>query len=198
VPGLLPIRAGQDKTYRQIHDEIRAVQRRPGDPLFGASATNRFTRFVPDLLLRAAARGATRSLTIAKRYGVVTLTSPGMYGRGPGWGIPLSAWTVAVTVGGIAPRPVLRDGQLQAREFLCLTASFDHDLVDGGPAVRFMRRFAELLRDAEGVLGRPLYPLYRGGMRSRGRRAGPPSPVSANRAPAATGPAQPVMAAPSP
>jgi pyruvate/2-oxoglutarate dehydrogenase complex dihydrolipoamide acyltransferase (E2) component len=80
---------------------------------------------------------------------VVTVTAVGMHGRGPGWGIPLSVWTVAVTVGGIGRRPILTDGALEAREFLCLTTSFDHDIVDGAPAVRFMSRFAALLRSGD-------------------------------------------------
>ena len=149
VPELLPIRGAQDKTYRQIHDEIRAAQQGRGDRLGGPSAPNRLTRFAPDAILRAAVRAATHSVARAKRSGVVTVTAVGMYGRGPGWGIPLSVWTVAVTVGGIAQRPVLLDGQPDTREHLCLTISFDHDIVDGGPAVRFMRRFAQLLRSGE-------------------------------------------------
>lgn len=149
VPELLPIRAAQEKTHRQIHNEIRAAQQRAGDPMRGPSRTDRFARFVPDALLRAAVRVAIHSVAKAKESGVVTISSVGMYGRGPGWGIPLSVWTVAVTTGGIAQRPALRDGAADTREQLCLTISFDHDLVDGGPAVRFMRRFAELLRTGE-------------------------------------------------
>jgi pyruvate/2-oxoglutarate dehydrogenase complex dihydrolipoamide acyltransferase (E2) component len=34
---------------------------------------------------------------------------------------------------------------LQERENLCLTFSFDHDIIDGAPAARFMSRFAEIL-----------------------------------------------------
>jgi pyruvate/2-oxoglutarate dehydrogenase complex dihydrolipoamide acyltransferase (E2) component len=149
VPELLPIRGAQDKTYRQIHNEIRAAQQRAGDRRGGPSRTNRLARFLPDVLLRAAVRVAIHSVAKAKESGVVTISSVGMYGRGPGWGVPLSVWTVAVTTGGIARRPALRDGEADTRELLCLTISFDHDLVDGGPAVRFMRRFAELLRTGE-------------------------------------------------
>jgi len=104
---------------------------------------------VPGFLLRAAVRAATRNIARAARSGVVTVTAVGMHGRGPGWGIPLSLWTVAVTVGGIGQRTALRDGLPETREYLCLTTSFDHDLVDGAPAVRFMSRFAALLRSGD-------------------------------------------------
>ncbi|MFH1330980.1 MAG: 2-oxo acid dehydrogenase subunit E2 [Actinomycetota bacterium] len=149
VPELLPIHAAQDKTFRQIHGEIRAAQHREGDRLAGPSRTGRLAHFVPSFLLRAAVRAATRSVARARQSGVVAVTAVGMHGRGPGWGIPLSVWTVAITVGGIGPRPVLRDGNLETREHLCLTASFDHDIVDGAPAVRFMGRFAALLRSGD-------------------------------------------------
>ncbi|MFN2167693.1 MAG: 2-oxo acid dehydrogenase subunit E2, partial [Anaerolineae bacterium] len=38
-----------------------------------------------------------------------------------------------------------------AREFLSLTMSFDHDIVDGAPAARFARRFTELLEQGWGL-----------------------------------------------
>jgi pyruvate/2-oxoglutarate dehydrogenase complex dihydrolipoamide acyltransferase (E2) component len=37
------------------------------------------------------------------------------------------------------------------REHLCLTVSFDHAIVDGAPAARFMKRFADLLESGETV-----------------------------------------------
>jgi pyruvate/2-oxoglutarate dehydrogenase complex dihydrolipoamide acyltransferase (E2) component len=147
VPEQVPIHHADTKSLRQIHDEIRAAQQRPGGA--GAGTANRLTRFVPDFLIRAAVRAAIRNVARSQQSGVVTVTAVGMYGRGPGWGIPLSLWTVALTVGGLAPRPVVRDDRLETREHLCLTASFDHDIVDGAPAVRFMSRLAALLRSGD-------------------------------------------------
>ncbi|MBM3121546.1 MAG: 2-oxo acid dehydrogenase subunit E2, partial [Chloroflexi bacterium] len=56
-----------------------------------------------------------------------------------------------VTIGGIESKAVLLDGQLLNREHLCLTVSFDHDIVDGGPAARFSQRFASLIRAGDGL-----------------------------------------------
>jgi pyruvate/2-oxoglutarate dehydrogenase complex dihydrolipoamide acyltransferase (E2) component len=36
-----------------------------------------------------------------------------------------------------------------SRDILHLTASFDHDIVDGAPAARFTRRLVELLENAQ-------------------------------------------------
>jgi pyruvate/2-oxoglutarate dehydrogenase complex dihydrolipoamide acyltransferase (E2) component len=74
-----------------------------------------------------------------------------MFGSGGGWGIPIAPPTLMVTVGGISTQPRLVDGELCNREFLSVTLSFDHDVVDGAPAARFSRRLAELVESADGL-----------------------------------------------
>ena len=54
-------------------------------------------------------------------------------------------------VGSIAKRPVLGDDALEEREHLCLTLSFNHDIIDGPPAARFTGCFAERLASGEKV-----------------------------------------------
>lgn len=148
VPEPFGIHAAQTKSYRQIHDEIRAAQGHRDGRLGGLSGMS-WVRFIPSFLFRAFIRLASHSIGMAKRYGVVAVTAVGMFGKGPLWFVPLSAATVAVTAGGIVERPVLRDGQLVAREHLCLTISFDHDIVDGAPAARFIKTFAERLESGD-------------------------------------------------
>ncbi len=63
-----------------------------------------------------------------------------MFGTGGGWGIPVSNHTLQITLGGIATRSALINGQLENRQMLCVTISFDHDIVDGAPAARFIPR----------------------------------------------------------
>jgi pyruvate/2-oxoglutarate dehydrogenase complex dihydrolipoamide acyltransferase (E2) component len=86
-----------------------------------------------------------------KRFGVVGVTAVGMFGAGAMWLVPLTSATVTVAVGAIVKRPVLVDGNLEEREHLCLTLSFDHDIVDGAPAARFTSHFAELLSSGNKV-----------------------------------------------
>jgi pyruvate/2-oxoglutarate dehydrogenase complex dihydrolipoamide acyltransferase (E2) component len=150
VPEPVGIRAADKKTYRQIHDEIRAAQQQSDVRLGGLSGMT-WVRFIPGFLLRTFIRLAARNVAMARQYGVVAVTAVGMYGRGPLWAVPLSAATVAVAVGGIVGRPVLIDGHLEEREHLCLTLSFDHDIVDGAPAARFTGRFAQLLASGDDV-----------------------------------------------
>jgi pyruvate dehydrogenase E2 component (dihydrolipoamide acetyltransferase) len=47
--------------------------------------------------------------------------------------------------GRIQPRPVVRDGQIVARPMWALSLSFDHRLVDGAPAARFLQRIKRLI-----------------------------------------------------
>jgi len=148
VPEPFGIRAAQTKTYRQIHDEIRAAQRHGEDGLGGLSGT-RWVRFIPGFLLRLFIRAASRSIHMMSRFGAIGVTAVGMFGNEALWFIPLSGATVAVTVGGIVERPAASGGRIETREHLCLTVTFDHDIVDGAPAARFLKRFSELLRSSE-------------------------------------------------
>ncbi len=92
--------------------------------------------------------------------GTTFVSAVGMFGAGTAWGIPMGQnYTVGLTVGGIARKPgIVRDAngeRIEPREFLSLTLTFDHDVVDGGPAARFTRRLTELLEGAE-ILDAPM------------------------------------------
>jgi pyruvate/2-oxoglutarate dehydrogenase complex dihydrolipoamide acyltransferase (E2) component len=65
-----------------------------------------------------------------------------------GWGIPVSPVTVMVTAGSIGLRPRMDNGALVDREVLCVTLSFDHTVVDGGPAARFATTLRQVIEGA--------------------------------------------------
>jgi pyruvate/2-oxoglutarate dehydrogenase complex dihydrolipoamide acyltransferase (E2) component len=148
VPEPIGVQKANRKSFRQIHDELRAAQGRTVDRL-GAGSGMGWTHLIPGALLRTFVRVASRSIAMQKRYGVVGVTAIGMFGHGPVWLVPLTAATVTLAVGGIEKREVLVDGVSQPREYLCLTVSFNHDIIDGAPAARFAARLVELLRGAE-------------------------------------------------
>lgn len=150
IPEPLGIRAADKKSYREIQDEIRAAQQAGDDRLGGLSGLT-WVRFIPPILLKTFIRIASHNVRMAKSYGVVAVTAIGMFGSGPLWLVPLSASTVAVAVGAIAKRPAIIDGRLEEHEHLCLTLSFDHDIIDGAPAARFAHRFAELLSSGDAI-----------------------------------------------
>ena len=51
-------------------------------------------------------------------------------------------------LGGIASKPGVIDGYIAVREYLNLTISFDHDIVDGAPAARFVRGLTDSIERA--------------------------------------------------
>jgi pyruvate/2-oxoglutarate dehydrogenase complex dihydrolipoamide acyltransferase (E2) component len=56
--------------------------------------------------------------------------------------------TLMVTIGGVTTRPVLAGTDVVNREFLPLTLSFDHTIIDGAPAARFATHLRSLLENA--------------------------------------------------
>ncbi len=50
-------------------------------------------------------------------------------------------------VGRIRPRPAVVDGQLCVRQTVWLSLTFDHRLVDGAPAARFLQRIKQLIEE---------------------------------------------------
>jgi pyruvate dehydrogenase E2 component (dihydrolipoamide acetyltransferase) len=48
-------------------------------------------------------------------------------------------------VGQIAEKPVVREGQIVARPIMSLSLTFDHRLVDGAPAARFLQRVKQYI-----------------------------------------------------
>jgi hypothetical protein len=105
--------------------------------------------FLFSLFLRIVGRDPRQ---MKKYVGTVALSAVGMFGKGAGWGIPpASPPSLWVTVGGIGEKPGVVDGQIAIREYLSLTISFDHDIIDGAPATRFTQRLKELIEGSYGL-----------------------------------------------
>jgi len=147
VPEPIGIQNAQNKSYFEIKNEIRAAQKVAGDKL-GNLSESAWIRFIPSFLLRAFIRFADKNIKMAKKYGKVAVTAVGMYSKSAVWFIPTGTATVLLTIGGINEKVIQRDGTFVACEHLCLTISFDHNIVDGAPAARFIRELSETIRSA--------------------------------------------------
>lgn len=144
------IHAANRRTVRSIHDEIRGVQRSPASSP-GSSFIDLFPR-LPRFVRRSVYRLLELRPDLRKRYmGTVSFTSVGMMFRGGGWGLAAPSHTLAITFGGIAAKPGVVNGALAVRDYLDVTVSFDHDIVDGAPAARFARRLVELIECGHGL-----------------------------------------------
>jgi pyruvate/2-oxoglutarate dehydrogenase complex dihydrolipoamide acyltransferase (E2) component len=149
------LRVANRKTFREIHHEIRVAQEENvAQAVKGIKALNALLS-LPTFLLRIGYWVlwwiGRRSPQLMKKYfGTVSLTAVGMFGKGAGWGIPIVGQTM-MTVGGIGEKPGVVDGQIAIREYLSLTMSFDHSIVDGAMAARFTGRLKDLIESGYGL-----------------------------------------------
>lgn len=151
------IRRANHKSYQEIHQEIRSVQARPVPTSKGfAPSVLFFTRLpwpLPELfgaVLRFANRRDPAGTTV-RLAGTVGVTAVGMFGNRTGWGLVPMVQTLGLVVGGISLKPAVVEGRIEPREMLSLTVAFDHDVVDGAPAARFVRRLGELIENGYGL-----------------------------------------------
>jgi pyruvate/2-oxoglutarate dehydrogenase complex dihydrolipoamide acyltransferase (E2) component len=156
-PTVVPciVRAANGKTFREIHDEIRAAQVHDLTRIDVGGA--KASQALPAWLFRPYFELATRigkwfPGEWKKRWGTVTLTAVGMMGEGAGWGIPPSSPSVCwITVGGIGPKRGIVEAEAATREYLSLTVSFDHNMMDAAPGARFTERLKELIESGYGL-----------------------------------------------
>jgi pyruvate dehydrogenase E2 component (dihydrolipoamide acetyltransferase) len=96
---------------------------------------------------------AGKSLPDDLSGGTFTITSLGTY--------EIDAFTPIINlpeaailgVGRIQPKAVVRDGEIVARQMWTLSLVFDHRLVDGAPAARFLQRIKQLVENPFLLLG---------------------------------------------
>ena len=147
------LRGVNKKTFRAIHEEIRAFQQE-----HKSSRESKFiNRFVllPGFARRLFYTVLFKKPKILKEYfGTVVLTSVGMFGAGAGWAIPVPNHTLQLTLGGITEKPGVVDHQIAVREYLSVTVSFDHDIIDGAPAARFVQSLRQLVEGGYGLCDR--------------------------------------------
>lgn len=145
------VRAANRKSFRAVHDEIRTAQAADVEQIVQAPRFFPAALFGPSIWLfwrigRAMPRFQKRSI------GTVGITAVGMFGKGAGWGVPPPIPTpLMVTVGGIGKRQVILGDRVTTREYLSLTISVDHEIVDGAPAARFTQRLKELIESGYGL-----------------------------------------------
>jgi 2-oxoisovalerate dehydrogenase E2 component (dihydrolipoyl transacylase) len=79
--------------------------------------------------------------------GTITITNVGGFGVETGTPIINKPECAIVATGLIAPRPWVVDGQLAVRQLMTTSVSFDHRIVDGAYAARFLAHLRDLLED---------------------------------------------------
>jgi pyruvate/2-oxoglutarate dehydrogenase complex dihydrolipoamide acyltransferase (E2) component len=157
-PRALIIRKAQSKTVEEITLEIRTAQNEDiGDDaqILGRklSLEEKLMVNAPTFLQKMVLYILRGNGRLKKKYmGTIGVTAIGMKGVFPGWviaaGGPLAG---VVAIGGITKKPGVVQDKIKIREYLHVSITFDHDIVDGGPMVRFVQRLTELLENGYGL-----------------------------------------------
>ncbi len=156
-PMIYIIRAANTKTFREIHQEIRTAQVDAVEKGWTPATGKKSVLSLPTFLIRWFFRAfwwLCRTYPPVRKnvLGTVGLTAVGMFGEGAGWGIPpATPQTLNITVGGIGVKREVVDGSIAMREYLSLTISFDHEMIDGAPAARFTQRLKDLIESGYGL-----------------------------------------------
>lgn len=152
VPMPYIFRQANRKSYQQLHQEIRAVQSTPMES--DAARFMGWFLYLPWFVRRLFYWTVTRvPHWFRQQSSPVMVTAVGMFGRGSGWAITKASNTLTVAVGSISKKPGVVGDRIEIREFLHLTISIDHDVVDGAPAARFGSRLVELIESGYGLPG---------------------------------------------
>ena len=158
LPRQLTIRRAAEKSAAEIWAEIHAARQalQETGSLGGEDAWMlrlfRVAGTVPAPVRNVAWRAAARDPFRLKRLsGTTMVTSVGSFGRVPGFAIPFlrTPRAVTVVVGNVSRQPVVVGEEILPRDVLGLTVVFNHDIVDGAPAARFVTRLAERLERGE-------------------------------------------------
>jgi pyruvate dehydrogenase E2 component (dihydrolipoamide acetyltransferase) len=94
-----------------------------------------------------AERARTRRLKPEEvQNGTISMTNPGSFGALFGTPIISQPQVAILGIGGIEKRPVVIQDAIAIRSMVCLSLSFDHRVIDGAVADRFMARLKERLQ----------------------------------------------------
>jgi pyruvate/2-oxoglutarate dehydrogenase complex dihydrolipoamide acyltransferase (E2) component len=152
------VRKANEKTVTEITKEIRMVQQQTIDAtteVLGEDLTRleKWVIHAPFWLKKIGVRLLRRQGLLKKKHlGTVGVTAIGMKGRFPGWVIGMGGpIATLVAVGGIMRKPGVVDDKIQIRDYLHVTITADHSIVDGGPLARFISRLTELLETGYGL-----------------------------------------------
>jgi pyruvate/2-oxoglutarate dehydrogenase complex dihydrolipoamide acyltransferase (E2) component len=156
-PIVFVVRKTNEKSFREIHDEIRNAQVQTEDDYFQKREARRAARLLslPKFLRNFFFWRKTRKdpFFFKQHMGTVMVTSIGMFGQNvrTAFGISTALHPLSFILGGVSKKPGVIGNKIEIREFLCVTILFDHDVVDGAPAARFISRLAELVENGFGL-----------------------------------------------
>lgn len=145
VPEPLVINEVDKKTLWTISDEINdAKQISKVGKNIGDLTNSWFFKFIPGWLLKTFVNLADQNIQMGIKYGKLAITSIGRFSSKPIWVVPHGSATILLSVGTITTL----DENKNVHK-LHLTVSFDHDIIDGAPAARFIEDLSNEIESAD-------------------------------------------------
>ena len=139
------IRDINGKTLQQVDETIEQAKKTIGEEKSYMASTfgQKLITLLPKCMVLFIFRHILRNHKLVKKHsGTIFVTSVSMFSTTPGYIIPYTGGPKAVSLalGSVAKKPVVKHNEVQIREMINITAAFNHDLVDGAPAARFINR----------------------------------------------------------
>lgn len=146
------LRKANEKSVFQIAQEIIGAKESDSGDLIDNPEMARKKRLfdlikrIP-FLRRIVLKGIFRDPFLKKKFtGTVGFSSMGMFSYGSGgWPIPMTPHSLTVMVGSLREVAGFEREKVVKKEVLDLTASMDHDIIDGAKMAMFCERFRRLL-----------------------------------------------------
>ena len=137
------IRKCNEKSVVEISKEIRRVRSIDStekDQLTEQGLILKFYPFAPKFLRQIVIRRMIKNpFYIKKQGGVIVVTSVSAFTTTSGWVMGFGGMlTMSIALGGKSLRQRFLDDKIVEEEFLQMTISIDHDIIDGAPAARFI------------------------------------------------------------
>jgi pyruvate/2-oxoglutarate dehydrogenase complex dihydrolipoamide acyltransferase (E2) component len=146
----LIIRSADRKGVAEIDAEIAASRASDEDvkSYLPSPVLRRLFSILPGFAVRSLLRAVMRDHRRIKAFGgTVFVTSVSMFSSVPGFVLPYIGGPKASSfaIGSVVRKPVAARDAVEVREIVNVTAAFNHDLIDGAPAARFINRLRSLV-----------------------------------------------------
>jgi pyruvate/2-oxoglutarate dehydrogenase complex dihydrolipoamide acyltransferase (E2) component len=158
MPMPFVMRRANRKQLPEIHQEIEDAKNRPlskDEQVLSKPISALLLKIFPSLpaiIKNAFWRRFDRNPFFQKRImGTVGITSVAIAGNTTAWAVPISIQPVCFALGSITKKTILSESKPEVRDYLALTVMFDHDVIDGAPAARFISQLSKNIQRGYGL-----------------------------------------------
>ena len=149
------LRRANSKSFEEIQSELTAAKSATSQSAFaGDTIKNRGSTYakLPRFARRLLLRYSRWNPHFRRRlFGTVGFSAVSMYARQNGYPVVITPHTLGVVLGGIGRKPAVVGDEVKPREMLSVAVSFDHDVLDGAPATRFLSTFTRTCLRCHGL-----------------------------------------------